>query len=241
MGFYEEISKYYDYIFPTGNEQIKFIINSTNKENKKILDIACGSGGYAVELAKQGFILSAVDLDQTMINLTKGKAKGLNITLKTYLADMLNIDIIEDSKFNVIYCIGNSLAHLNDLIEVNTFLKKTYGLLADEGYLIVQIINFDRVLEKGISELPTITNNEIGLTFERKYIHKENKILFNTILKVNDKLLDNNIPLLPIKSDEILKLLSNNNYQDIETFGDFKQTKYDPLESYHLVIKAKKK
>jgi len=62
MGFYEEISKYYDYIFPVGKEQINFITKVAGEGPKSVLDIACGTGGYALELAKQGYAVTAVDL-----------------------------------------------------------------------------------------------------------------------------------------------------------------------------------
>ncbi len=67
MGFYEQISKYYDYIFPAGKEQIDFIETAAGTPPKKVLDIACGSGGYSVALAKDGYSVTAVDLDEKMV------------------------------------------------------------------------------------------------------------------------------------------------------------------------------
>jgi glycine/sarcosine N-methyltransferase len=83
MGFYEQISKYYDYIFPTGKDQVNFIKETAGQPPKKILDVACGSGGYSMELAKSGYAVTGIDLDAEMVNKAKEKAvnQGLNITI----------------------------------------------------------------------------------------------------------------------------------------------------------------
>ena len=83
MGFYEQISKYYDYIFPTGDAQLQFIKETAGAPDKKVLDVACGSGGYSIELAKARFKVTATDLDEAMISMAREKAhkEGLDINI----------------------------------------------------------------------------------------------------------------------------------------------------------------
>ena len=79
MGFYEQISKFYDYIFPVSNEQKEFLKSLISNTSIRVLDIACGSGGYSIELAKLGHNVTAVDLDIEMVTLAKQKANKENL------------------------------------------------------------------------------------------------------------------------------------------------------------------
>ena len=114
MGFYEQISKYYDYIFPVGNEQTKFLKSLLSNSSMRVLDIACGSGGYSIELAKPGHNVTAVDIDNEMVTLAKQKANKENSKISISQCDMKNLKdkFVDSPCFNFVFCIGNSLAHL---------------------------------------------------------------------------------------------------------------------------------
>ncbi|ERJ13877.1 class I SAM-dependent methyltransferase [Haloplasma contractile] len=242
MGFYNELSNYYDYIFPVKQAQLNLIKNTTGTPPKKILDVACGSGGYSLALANNEYQLTAVDLDEKMINQVTTKAKHNSLKIDAFEADMLSIDEKIDETFDTIFCIGNSVAHLDTEEQMSSFFKSSYNLLSKGGSFIVQIINYDRILEKGINALPTITNNEIDLTFERKYEYERelNKILFITRLLVDGKEYNNSIPLLPIRSTRFISLIKEAGFDLIEEFGDFNESPYNQQNSYHLVIRATK-
>lgn len=152
---------------------------------------------------------------------------------------MLDIDKLEN-KFDLIFCIGNSLVHLNNNDEICIFLKKCANNLNPGGNLILQIVNYDRVLAKDVKSLPLIKNEEVDLTFERyyDYISDIHKINFRTILKVDGMTLENNVLLHPIKSEELIALLEKAGFINIKTFGNFKKDEYDPMNSVPLVIVA---
>lgn len=240
MNFYEEISEYYDYIFPIGNEPIDFITGTCGKPPCSILDVACGTGGYSLELSKLGYNLTASDIDAKMVELTKTKAKQYGLKIEVILSDMLALSGKLHQKYEILFCIGNSLVHLDNIEELKQFLINAKNSLTPHGKAIFQIINYDRVLEKSVSSLPTIRNNEIGLTFERNYKQDSHtkKILFNTILTVNEKRIENTISLFPLMSSDFEKLLNEAGFNNTEFFGDFNGGKYLNSESYMLVVKA---
>lgn len=130
MGFYEEISKYYDYIFPVSNDTVKFIEGIAGKPPKSVLDIACGTGAYSIEMDKHGYDMTAVDLDGKMIESLRGKTDKTGSKVKFYQADMLYLnDKFEEKSFEAAFCIGNSLVHLDNLDQINNFFKNTKGIL----------------------------------------------------------------------------------------------------------------
>ena len=239
MGFYEEISKYYDNIFPIGNEQIAIIMETAGKPPKAILDVACGTGGYSLELAKQGYLVTAVDIDAKMVEAARDKAKINNVEFNAIQANMLTLTVDLAEKYDLIFCIGNSIVHLGGLNEIEKFLSDVKSLLKVGGSAIFQIINYDRVMKKGITSLPTITDETIGLCFERMYEldRVSGNVLFNTILKVNNEKIENSIPLYPLLSNDFLNLIKQVGFINIELFGDFKGSKYDTENSYMTVLR----
>lgn len=240
MAFYEDLSNYYDYVFPTGKEQLDFIREVAGNTPKALLDIACGTGGYSIELAKLGYNVTATDIDASMIEALKNKIPEQGRNVVCIKAGMLELAEKLQTKYDLAFCIGNSIVHLNDKDEIESFIKASKELLKKDGNLIIQVINFDRILLKDIKELPAIKNDKIGLNFERFYRYEKaiNKIFFRTILSVEGKKLDNEIPLYPLLSDEVVEMLEEAGYKKVRTFGDFSGSKFDKYNSYMLVIQA---
>jgi glycine/sarcosine N-methyltransferase len=240
MAFYQAISDYYDYIFPAGKEQVDFIREAAGDPPKALLDIACGTGGYSVELAALGYDLTAADIDAAMLKALKDKLPGHGGNIVCVEAGMLELAERLQTEFDLAFCIGNSIVHLDGKDEIRAFLKAVKGLLKKGGKLIIQLINFDRVLLKEIKELPVIKNEETGLTFERFYRFDKdlNRIFFRTILEAGGKRIENEIPLFPLLSEDILEMLKEAGFKKVRTFGDFSGSGFDKYDSYMLVLQA---
>lgn len=233
--FYRDIAKYYDYIFPITQAKIDFIRELAGKPPKDILDVACGSGGYSKVVNEIGHNVIAIDLDEKMIDKLKEKERDIDARV----FNMMQLGELQ-KKFDLIFCIGNSLVHLNNNKEIFQFLKVCKNSLNSRGKLLIQIINYDRVLAKGVKNLPTIKNEEVDLVFERnyEYLSEEQKIDFKTILRVDGQELENNVLLHPIKSKELLGLIKESGFTDIKTYGSFNKDEYDQLVSFPLIVVA---
>lgn len=241
MAFYEEISKYYDNIFPTGDEQVRFLKEVLGTTPKSVLDIACGTGGYSLELATQGYDVTAVDLDAEMVRQLDIKSQKKGLSVRTIQANMLDLNSKLSEKFNLAFCIGNSIVHLENLLQIKEFLISAKKLIEIDGSLVLQIINFDRILLRNIKSLPTIEDKNIGLSFERnyKYDKKINTIYFNTILSVDGTNYENEIPLYPLLQDELVEAVTDAGFKKVKLFGDFNGSEFDKYNSFMLVLWAR--
>ncbi|MGL5677022.1 MAG: class I SAM-dependent methyltransferase [Cellulosilyticaceae bacterium] len=176
MAFYSEIAPFYDDLFPVGDTQLDFLKKHIGKAPKQILDIACGNGGYAVALAKEGHLVTALDSDEAMLVSAQEKAALEDVELATVQCAMDTIDAHITGKFDVAMCIGNSLVHLDHKERILEFLRQLKGCLLPEGKAILQIINYNKVLYHGMNELPEIRKEEIedliqevGFTIQKVY------------------------------------------------------------------------
>ncbi len=240
MGFYRDISHYYDYIFPTGKEQVEFICRTAGSPPKNLLDIACGTGGYSIELAKAGYAVAAADIDAAMVEGLKSKLAGHEHKVSCVKAGMLELKDEIHSAFDLAFCIGNSVVHLNGEDEIRRFFKTARELVIKGGSFIVQIINFDRVILKNVRELPVLTNDEAGLRFERYYRYEKdsNTVYFKTILTVGNDRIENEIPLFPLLAEDAVNMLKGAGFERVEQFGDFLGNEFEKDNSYMLVLRA---
>ncbi|MBM7615222.1 class I SAM-dependent methyltransferase [Alkaliphilus hydrothermalis] len=242
MAFYEEFNKYYDYIFPTGKPQLQFI--SKRALGSKVLDIACGTGNYSIPLAEQGLDVSAVDLDEGMIRALRQKAEAKGVTIKAATGDMkLLKEYFQEGGFQTIFCIGNSLVHLTSIDEIQQVLQDIYSLLEEEGILVLQIVNYDRILKYNVDHLPTIDNEDVGVSLVRKYDYNpvEHLVYFNTELIFQEQQMkfQNSVSLYPLKSEELQQMLKKAGFKIEEQYGSFKEDCYNE-EAYANIIVARK-
>lgn len=240
MKFYEMLVKYYDDIFPVNDETYSFIRQDLI-EGDKVLDVACGTGTYTLPLQKEGILAFGVDLEESMIEVAEEKAKKEGIRSDFVVASMLNLDLVSDGDLRRIFIIGNSLVHLKSLDEIRTFLMLSYELLMNGGDLIIQIINYDKILDNGIKSLPTIEVPEKGVTFSRNYFYDltSHSIEFASKLTVNGEVQESSVYLFPLRKDELIKELENAGFKEIEAYKNFKGEPYEK-EAMPLIVKARK-
>ncbi|KAB3537732.1 class I SAM-dependent methyltransferase [Alkaliphilus pronyensis] len=245
MAFYSEFNKYYDEIFPTGKSQLRFISSRVPK-NSKILDVACGTGNYSIALSEMGHEVFAVDLDEGMICQLNKKAENKKVKLHALVEDMKSIgEKLRPHSFNCIYCIGNSLVHLTEINDIYTVIKDIYNLLNQDGVMIIQTVNYDRILESNINHLPTIHNPEAGVKLVRRYQYDKDKhiINFNTQLVIETEFqpisYNNSVPLYPLRSFEIKELLNKIGFKEVKLYGDFEENEFNQ-KAFSMIIEARK-
>ena len=239
MRFYQEFSDYYDYIFPFKEFKFDFLKDNLEQDQKKILDIATGTGTYALALAKEEYDVIGIDLSDRMIKQAREKAKQEGILVDFRIENMRNIEAI-DNKFDLIYCIGNSLVHLDNLQQIKDVLEQVYSLLQQEGSFVLQIVNYDRILSKNVKQLPTIKNNKAGVTLERNYRKERGKMKFATKLSTSQGTFENSVLLYPLQAKELKDMLESIGFNQIEMYGGFDYSDYKQEESFPLVVVAKK-
>ena len=230
MNFYKTIAKYYDDIFPLNHNTLYFL-NNFFIDKYKLLDIACATGTYVNHLSMNNHQVEGIDLDEDMIMIAKEKYNN-----QFYLENMLNINY--HNNFDGVYCIGNSLVHLNSLEEIKVALFKMHQALKIGGKLVLQIINYDRIINKNITSLPTIKNDRIE--FIREYNIKDNIVNFNATLKCFEGEFFATTKLLILFEKELRRLLETN-FTNIISYDGFSEKPFEINNSIQLVITAERR
>lgn len=237
MEFYSDLSVHFEDIFPLREPKLD-LIRKHAQQDSRILDIGCSTGELVTTLAKDGYTCYGTDLNPEMIERARLLADSEGVRVDFQVGDMRKLKKLYQEPFDVISCFGNTIVHLNAAEEIQDFFQQVYNLLKSGGSFIFQIINYDRVLVNDIKELPTIRNEEQGLTFFRDYQYdpEAHLIHFKTRLVLDDnEEKGHSITLYPLRSKEIEEMVYSVGFSEIEFFGSMRQEAFDPVSSMPLV------
>lgn len=245
MEFYSSICAHYEYIFPYNPMHLSFIesLIEDDSADVDILDIGCSTGALAFKMAEKNWSVFAIDADKEMIDFAQHKKEqGQAYPVFKHMLMQNASEVFQTESFNHVVCFGNTLVHLDNLLEVDLFLEQVFNLLLPEGKLSLQILNYAHVLETKIPNLPLIDNNKVK--FERFYHYDDSSYVnFETRLSLKSNLksesIQNNILLFPITLDQLLASLNKIGFKDIQYYSNFKKDVYQ-TDSLSLVVTARK-
>jgi SAM-dependent methyltransferase len=99
----------------------------------RVLDCACGIGLLAAGLAERGFDVRASDASPEMVR--RARARGVPAEVCRWE------DLPATAGFDVVFCVGNSLAHARDRVAA---LRGMAGALRPGGTLVLTSRNWER-------------------------------------------------------------------------------------------------
>lgn len=245
--FYSSISKYYAEIFPYQPAQLQFVKSRAGETSgKQVLDIGCAMGELAFQLATNGAIVTGIDLNEDLLEQAKAKAvlTGFETSNPKFLkGNMLELKTgFQRGQFDAVLCFGNTLVHLQSPALVQQMLDGIFSVLKPGGHFLLQILNYDFILDEPVTELPVIDTENIRFTRKYRFPESGSLIQFQTelLIKSENKTIENETPLLAIRSSQLTELLQNAGFSEIELFSNFKQ---EPFGGKHLplVVSCRKK
>jgi SAM-dependent methyltransferase len=232
MSLYKTISRYYDELFPLKKARLDFITSFFNGDGLSVMDIGCAAGASALALAKAGHRVIGIDLNRDMVESAREKAQksGLSSKAVFFVKNMTGVgSSFPPSSFDAALCFGNTLVHLENPAKMEAFFSGVLKTLKDDGVFIVQIVNYDRILTEGVTELPLLESK--ACTFRREYTFDPtvHRICFNAYLTVKETgaVRESMESLYPLTSLELRTALENAGFSGIRFFGNENKDPYN--------------
>jgi len=165
-------------IFVQGTSQeCDFIEQEINLDKSKhILDIGCGTGRHAIELAGRGYQVTGIDISQAQIELARKKAQKAGVEVDFLLDDATSFSL--DKKYDLALIICEGAFSLLETDELNfRVLENAYRHLKNGGKIILTCLNAlflifndaNKLVNENSQEGTTSSNEDFDLkTFRMK-------------------------------------------------------------------------
>ena len=152
----------------------------------RVLDCACGIGLLAAGLAERGFDVRASDASPEMVRRTRARGVAADVCRWE--------DLPATADFDVVLCVGNSLAHARDRVAA---LRGMAGALRPGGTLVLTSRNWEREQPSESYEV------ERGGRHARvTYTWSGNEV--DIAVVVGDQTVAERLEFFPFRSDELL-------------------------------------
>jgi 2-polyprenyl-3-methyl-5-hydroxy-6-metoxy-1,4-benzoquinol methylase len=110
----------------------------------KILDMPCGRGRHAVELAKRGYNVTGVDLNNFFLEKAKEAAAKESVALNLQQGDMRQTSF--DSKFDVVLNLFTAIGYFEHDADDQKVFENISRSLKRGGLFLIDFINHDRTM-----------------------------------------------------------------------------------------------
>ena len=215
---------------------VESIISITNIKNKsKILDLACGAGRHSIEFAKKGFLLTAVDLSENLLNNAKGNAINAEVSIDFIRADIRDFCI--DNKFDLALNLFTSFGYFESDEENFKVFKTAYNHLNKNGFFVFDYFN-KKHLEENL--IPNSSLRIEGGEIIQKRRIENGRVIKNIIIKKNgyEKHFKESVKIYSL--DEIKSILEMTKFKVKDIYGSFDKSKFDENISDRIIILAEK-
>ncbi len=201
----------------------------------KALDIACGAGRHAMELARRGFITTANDLSPYLIERTRQKARDANLAVSCSMADMRCLTA--ESKFDLVVQLFSSFGYFETKKEDGQVISNVYRSLLSGGWYILDLIN-PAHLEHNLIPFSTKTIDDLKVIEKRRIAHQ--RVIKEITISSPEKTMHFEESVMLYERASIEELLVTSGFTVAFLHGDYKGSPYDPSASPRMIIFSKK-
>jgi SAM-dependent methyltransferase len=120
--------------------------------SRRVLDLGCGSGEHARFLASLGYEPTGVDASSSQVAAARQADPD-----GSYVQGSLTalVDLVAPG-FGAAICVGNTLPHLTEEEDLRRCFEGLADRLLPGGVLLLQILNYDRILDRGDRTFPLV-------------------------------------------------------------------------------------
>ena len=158
------------------------------KAGQKVLDIMCGYGRHAIELAKRGYTVTAVDNLKEYVTEINGASEKESLPIRAIQVSALEVTL--DETYDAIICMGNSFAFFNEE-EATSLLKKLSNHLKPGGILLINTWMIGEIAIKHFREKDWFYAGDYKYLIDNKYLFNPTRIESEHIIIRSDGATEN--------------------------------------------------
>jgi len=205
---------------------------------KRAVDMGCGTGVHTVALARLGVAAAGIDISAEMLAHAIKHAAHYNAAPHFQHGDFLSTPPDEFLPADLLLCLGNSLPHLEDETQLLRVLSHWRSLLAPDGRVLIQLLNYQRVLDARERIVNIRRTSES--TVIRFYDFLDNALQFNIlILREGEVRMAHELRstrLMPFTSDDIRTAALESGFERIGIYSSLEFAQFDETATDCVVL-----
>lgn len=221
---------------------------------RRVLDAACGTGMHAVGLARRGYEVVGADLSEGMVERARANAAAAGVAVRFEVAGFgeltERLGVLKEKQgngearfFDAVLCLGNSLPHVLAPEALHTALADFAACLRPGGVLLIQNLNYDRVLarqERWMDPQARREGDQEWLFLRFYDFDPDGLLTFNVVrlLRSGDRWEQQvmSTRIWPLRQAELAGALRMAGFTEVVCWGDMQGAPFDAEESPNLVI-----
>lgn len=105
----------------------------------RVIDLGCGTGRLAIDLAARGFTTVAVDLSEEMLRVAADKARAASVHVDFAKANLVDLNAFADGTFDYAACLFQTLGMIAGDAERRAVLAHVRRLLKPGGMFVLHV------------------------------------------------------------------------------------------------------
>jgi SAM-dependent methyltransferase len=220
--------------------EAEFVIEAMSlAPGAQVLDVGCGYGRHAMELAARGFHVVGLDLSTPLLVRGGEEAHRRGLTINFIRGDMRELDF--ENQFDAAYSLFSTFGYFDDETNKKT-LQNIARALKPNGKVLIEILNRDYV----IADLPTrvwwegdgcVVLEEVELNYFSSRIQVNRSVVFD-----DGRQLEQEISVRAYSLHEVGKLMHAAGFRVLEVSGGYQMKgRFFGNQSRHIIVLAERK
>ncbi|MCD4653841.1 class I SAM-dependent methyltransferase [bacterium] len=227
-------------------EDIPFYHRIASDLEGPILELASGTGRISLVLAKEGFDVTGIDVNSSMLRQAQKKSDRMNLDIRWIHADIRDYKL--NQMFNLIMLPYNSISHIHDRESIEAMLHCVRQHLAEEGRFVVSMfvpnpkyLIRDPLERRPVSQfkhslgLITITENNV---YDSASQINRIKWYYQIPGKAEETVVELNMRMF--YPQEFQSILYHNGFDLEIIYGDYQMSKFDRNSSMQIYVARKR-
>lgn len=197
-----------------------------------VLDLACGKGRHARTLHALGLQVLGTDLSEQSIHFAQQSAtQGLRFLVHDMRESLTN------ERFGAVFNLFTSFGYFDDTSDNQRVIDAIAEMLLPNGILVIDFLNAQRVRDTLVAS-EVVQRGAISFEIQRKISHGKVVKQIGFTDQGQRFQYQEQVQLLELAD---FKMLLQEQFQILHTFGDYALNAYDPSNSPRLILIASMK
>ncbi len=218
-------------------EETEQVLGLAKPKGKDLLDLCCGPGRFAIELAKRKFRVTAVDRTKFLLDKAKARARRNKQKIEWVGCDMR--EFVRPDAFDLVINLYTSFGYFEDPNEDLQILRNIHTSLRAGGICVFDLIGKERLAKIFLPSATTELPNGSKLIQLHQIIDDWTRIQNEWIVIKNERATSYHFPLRVYSGLEFRDRLEQAGFSKIKLYGSFAGAPYDE-KAQRLVVVARK-